>query len=278
MTKPVKQVSRRIVWLALCAIQVGWFAHDVRAQGSSVFPPPSGGATSCTAPGANWLTCTISGGALTLGAASGQASHQVIGTCGSATSFGPCSLGIADLPGTLVTSASSLASTALMTGAGSQGAQTTTTRLSGGVFYPTTDGTTAIQLDKANGSTVVLNVDTTNGRVGIGTASPTSTLTVSGLSTFGSTTTTNNGTAGSAVCGQPIVGGLKMAYCYLNGYQQTGTAQTWTFPTPFNTTPVLLEGGGSCGTYNPSVTATVLTLPANASMALETCDVVIFGN
>ncbi len=98
MTKPVKQVSRRIVWLALCAIQVGWFAHDVRAQGSSVFPPPSGGATSCTAPGANWLTCTISGGALTLGAASGQTPHKVIGTCGSATSFAPCSLVAGDLP------------------------------------------------------------------------------------------------------------------------------------------------------------------------------------
>src|ERR1022692_1224681 len=178
MTKPLKQVSRSIGWFPLCAILVGPFAHDGRAQ-SSVFPPPSPGARSCSAPGANWLTCMISGGALTLGAASGQASHQVIGTCGSATSFGPCSLGIADLPGTLVTSASSLASTALMTGAGSQGAQTTTTRLSGGVFYPTNDGTTAIQLDKANGSTVVLNVDTTNGRVGIGTASPTSTLTVS---------------------------------------------------------------------------------------------------
>src|ERR1019366_5145972 len=98
MTKPVKQVSRRIVWLALCAIQVGWFAHDVRAQSSSVFPPPSGGATSCTAPGANWLTCTISGGALTLGAATGQTPHRVIGTCGSATSFAPCSLVAGDLP------------------------------------------------------------------------------------------------------------------------------------------------------------------------------------
>ena len=82
----------------MCAIQVGWFAHDVRAQGSSVFPPPSGGATSCTAPGANWLTCTISGGALTLGAASGQTPHKVIGTCGSATSFAPCSLVAGDLP------------------------------------------------------------------------------------------------------------------------------------------------------------------------------------
>src|ERR1035441_8406313 len=92
---------------------------------------------------------------------------------------------MADLPGTLVTSASSLASNAIMTGVSLQASQTTTTRLSGGVFFPTTDSTTAIQLDKANGSTVVLNVDTTNGRVGIGTASPTSTLTVSGLSTFG---------------------------------------------------------------------------------------------
>src|ERR1039457_5362131 len=146
MTKALKQVSRRFVWFPLCAILVGLFAHIGRAQ-TAVFPPPSPGASSCSATGANWLTCTISGSTLTLGAATGQTSHLVIGTCGSATSFGPCSLGIADLPGTLVTSASSLASTALMTGAGSQGAQTTTTRLSGGVFYPTTDGTTAIQLD-----------------------------------------------------------------------------------------------------------------------------------
>ena len=57
-----------------------------------------GGATSCSAPGANWLTCTISGGSLTLGAATGQTSHQVIGTCGSATSFAPCSLVAGDLP------------------------------------------------------------------------------------------------------------------------------------------------------------------------------------
>src|ERR1039458_6071862 len=57
-----------------------------------------GGATSCSAPGANWLTCAISGGALTLGAATGQTSHKVIGTCGSATSFAPCSLVAGDLP------------------------------------------------------------------------------------------------------------------------------------------------------------------------------------
>ena len=270
-----EQVLTCIARFLLCGLLAVWFARDGRAQ---AFPPPSPGATSCSNPGANWLTCTISGQTLTLGAATGQAPHQVIGTCGSATSFAPCSLGIADLPGTLVTSASSLASNAIMSGAGSLAAQTTTTRLSGGVFFPTNDSTTAIQLDKANRSTVVLNVDTTNGRVGVGTSSPASTFTVAGLSSFGTTATTNNGTAGSAVCSQPIVGGLKMAYCCLNGYQETGTAQTWAFPTPFNTTPVLLQSGGSCGTYNPSVTATVLTLPANASMTAETCDLVILGN
>ena len=97
MTKPLKQVSTRFAWFPLCAILVGPFAHDGRAQ-SSVFPPPAPGATSCTAAGANWLTCTISGSTLTLGASTGQASHQVIGTCGSATSFAPCSLVAGDLP------------------------------------------------------------------------------------------------------------------------------------------------------------------------------------
>jgi hypothetical protein len=98
MTNTLMQVSRRFIWFAACAILIGWFAHDGRAQGSNVFPPPSGGATSCSAPGANWLTCNISGSTLTLGAATGQTSHQVIGTCGTATSFAPCSLVAGDLP------------------------------------------------------------------------------------------------------------------------------------------------------------------------------------
>jgi hypothetical protein len=73
-------------------------ARDAKAQfGGNVFPPPSPGASSCSAPGVNWLTCTISGSTLTLGAAAGQTSHQVIGTCGSATSFGPCRPACADL-------------------------------------------------------------------------------------------------------------------------------------------------------------------------------------
>ena len=97
MTRRLKQVSRRAVFFPLCAILVGWFPEDGRAQ-SSVFPPLAPGATSCTAAGANWLTCSISGATLTLGAATGQTSHRVIGTCGTATSFGPCSLVAGDLP------------------------------------------------------------------------------------------------------------------------------------------------------------------------------------
>src|ERR1035438_5138129 len=97
MKKPLKQVSRRAAWFPFYAILFGSLAQDGRAQ-SSVFPPPAPGASSCSATGANWLTCAISGSTLTLGAASGQASHRVIGTCGSATSFAPCSLVAGDLP------------------------------------------------------------------------------------------------------------------------------------------------------------------------------------
>ncbi len=51
-------------------------------------------------------------------------------------------------------------------------------QLSAGAFignkiYPASDSTTAVQVCKADGSTNVLNVDTTNGWVGIGTTSPT---------------------------------------------------------------------------------------------------------
>jgi hypothetical protein len=57
-----------------------------------------------TAPG--WLTVggspvTISG-TLAITAATGQTSHQVIGTCNAATSFAPCALVAGDLPGATV--------------------------------------------------------------------------------------------------------------------------------------------------------------------------------
>jgi hypothetical protein len=48
-----------------------------------------------------------------------------------------------------------------------------------GVVYPAADGVTAVQIRKADGTTSVLNVDTTNARVGIGTAAPAFPLEVS---------------------------------------------------------------------------------------------------
>jgi len=271
----ITRVSRRITQLFLFAVPAIWFAQAARAQCS--VPPAPPGASSCSNPLANWLTCQISGTTLTLGAATGQTPHQVIGTCGASTSFGPCSLGIADLPATLVTSAASLTSTALMTGAGSQAAQTATTKLSGGVFFPTTDSITAIQFDKANGTSNVLTLDTTDGYVGIGTASPSNALHVVGTARIAASAISQNGTSGTATCVQPITGGVKIATCYLTGYAYTGTAQTYSYPTAFSATPVLLESGGSCGTYNPTTTASTLTLPANASMTAETCNIVAIG-
>jgi hypothetical protein len=89
--------------------------------------------------------------------------------------------------------------------------------------------------------------------------------------------TTLTGTSGAAQCSMAFQGTLKTAICYLNAYQETGAAQTYSFPTAFSTTPVIQESGGSCGTYNPTTTASTLTLPANAAMTAETCNVVLIG-
>jgi hypothetical protein len=50
--------------------------------------------------------------------------------------------------------------------------------LSGGKIQPSADSTTALQLVAANGSSVILNLDTTNQRVGIGTITPSALLSV----------------------------------------------------------------------------------------------------
>ena len=79
-------------------------------------------------------------------------------------------------------------------------------------------------------------------------------------------------------------GTLKIATCYLNAYQETGTAQTVCFSgsgctanlagVNFSAAPNLLA---SCGTYEPSSTASTLTLPANAAMVAETCNITAIG-
>ncbi|MCP6756586.1 hypothetical protein NL533_33680, partial [Klebsiella pneumoniae] len=40
------------------------------------------------------------------------------------------------------------------------------------VIYPAANGTTAVQITKADGTTAVVNVDTTNAYVGVGTTAP----------------------------------------------------------------------------------------------------------
>jgi hypothetical protein len=89
--------------------------------------------------------------------------------------------------------------------------------------------------------------------------------------------TSQNGSIGTVTCSMSLQGVLKVATCYLNGYANTGVAQTYTYPTTFSTTPVLMESSSSCGAYNPTTSATTLTLPANASMNAETCNVVLMG-
>ena len=47
-------------------------------------------------------------------------------------------------------------------------------------WYPTSDSTTALQINKADGTSNILNIDTTNSRVGIGTITPSKLLEVNG--------------------------------------------------------------------------------------------------
>lgn len=92
-----------------------------------------------------------------------------------------------------------------------------------------------------------------------------------------STSTSQSGTSGTAACSMGFQGHEKVTTCYLSAYANTSTAQTYAYPTAFSTVPVILESAGSCGTYNPTTTASTLTLPANASMTAETCNIVVIG-
>ena len=160
-----------------------------------------------------------------------------------------------------------------------------------GVLYPASDSTTAIQFDKSDGSTNVVTIDTTDAYVGIGTATPgtrlevNGTLKVDGAIVPGSTVTTISGTSGTASCYAPIWGSsYKMAICTLVSYQETSIAQTFTFPTSpgaFTLPPLLQQFAGAsqihCGTYDATANTTALTLPANASMAAQSCTILVTG-
>jgi hypothetical protein len=98
------------------------------------------------------------------------------------------------------------------------------------------------------------------------------------------TAQTVTGVSGTGVCSQSMQGTLKTVTCGLSAYQETGTAQTVCFNgtsctvnlagVNFSIAPNLLA---SCGSYNPTATASVLTLPANAAMTAETCNITAIG-
>lgn len=140
-------------------------AGTVSGAGSALCVDANGGATTvgCGAGGSGtvtsvaqtvpaWLAVAGSpvttSGTLAISAASAQTSHQVIGTCGSATTFAPCALVAADLPaGTgTVTTTGSPASGNLTKFSGA--ATITNGDLSGDC---TTTGTLAIVCLKTNG-------------------------------------------------------------------------------------------------------------------------------
>jgi hypothetical protein len=72
---------------------------------------------------------------------------------------------------------------------------------------PSTNSTTAFQVQNAGGSTTVLDADTTNGRVGIGTAAPGNLLSVGALTTASSTSqlaVSTGGTTNSGIVIQDV--------------------------------------------------------------------------
>jgi hypothetical protein len=93
--------------------------------------------------------------------------------------------------------------------------------------------------------------------------------------------TSQSGTGGTVGCSESMQGTLKIANCVFTGYYETGSAQTYSFPTAFNQIPSLI--GGSCD-YNaalaafPSTTTSTLTLPAGGSMNPISCNLTLVGN
>jgi len=119
-------------------------------------------------------------------------------------------------------------------------------------IYPSADSTTAIQFLKADGVTSVLNVDTTNARVGIGTTSPTAALHLAKTLPTGNATGVIYNITTSGTTGQQL--GL-MTNMLAGGTNSQGT---WGFgalnyaagtPTTFSTTTFGFRPDGNGGGF-----------------------------
>jgi len=235
-----------------------------------------GTVTSVSASCPTWITCPIATPtttpALTIGAAIEQISHQVIGTCGSATSFGPCTLGTADLPSSVLLSGGALGtpsggsaanltgypssalagavprslgglnSTAAGTGILRDGTTPAASELSGDA---TTSGSNAVTVVGLNGQNLAalgygLMLNQTNGVPALApvTTDASGDLTVPGNLAVSGTATITNGTAAACIG----LGTTNAANTISHCAPGTGVTQTLTDPAAAPSTITSAQG------------------------------------
>lgn len=155
----------------------------------------------------------------------------------------------------------------LPVGGGAAGTLSASTlKLNGGIFYPTSDSITAVLINKADGTTNIFTVDTTNGRIGIGTASPGVPLDVTGA-IRGSTTI--NALTGFQVNGAATSGNALRG----NGTNFVSSALALSDLTggPLSGTSGSIGGSallaGACATGTVTVTGATTAMAAVASPA-----------
>ena len=120
-----------------------------------------------------------------------------------------------------------------------------TNKLQVPVIHPSVDSTTAIQFNKADSTTNVITIDTTNSRLGIGTVAPSSSLSFSGTS---ATTISLDRNTTAATAGQTLT--INAGGAYLAGTNLAGGN-------------LLLKAGISTGTGTSSII--FYTAPAGSS-------------